>query len=102
MPALTRTAVPEHLLEFARLGSLYSRYMLKIDTPKVGLLNNGAEEGKGNKLVQEAYELMKNAKDINFAGNLEGHDIAKRTHDVIVTDGFTGNIVLQDHRRVQR
>ena len=86
---------PEHLMEFARLGSLYSRYMLKIDSPRVGLLSNGAEEGKGNKLVQEAYELMKNAKDINFAGNLEGHDIAKRTHDVIVTDGFTGNIVLK-------
>jgi len=86
---------PEHLLEFARLGSIYSRYLLKIESPRVGLLSNGAEEGKGNKLVQEAYELLKNAKDINFAGNLEGHDIAKRTHDVIVTDGFTGNIVLK-------
>jgi glycerol-3-phosphate acyltransferase PlsX len=86
---------PEHLLEFARLGSIYSRYLLKIESPRVGLLSNGAEEGKGNKLVQEAYELLKNAKDINFVGNLEGHDIAKRTHDVIVTDGFTGNIVLK-------
>jgi phosphate acyltransferase len=86
---------PEHLLEFARLGSFYSEYLLKIKEPKVGLLNNGAEEGKGNKLVQEAYELLKNAKDINFVGNLEGHDIVKRTHDVIVTDGFTGNIVLK-------
>ncbi|HTY82149.1 MAG TPA: phosphate acyltransferase PlsX, partial [Dehalococcoidales bacterium] len=86
---------PEHLLEFARLGSLYSHYLLKIDSPKVGLLSNGAEEGKGNKLVQESYQLLKNAKDINFAGNLEGHDIAKRTHDVIVTDGFTGNVVLK-------
>jgi phosphate acyltransferase len=86
---------PEHLLEFARLGTFYSRYLLKIASPKVGLLSNGAEEGKGNKLVQEAYEIFKNAPDINFAGNLEGHDIVKRTHDVIVTDGFTGNIVLK-------
>jgi glycerol-3-phosphate acyltransferase PlsX len=86
---------PEHLLEFARLGTFYSRYLLKIASPKVGLLSNGAEAGKGNKLVQEAYEIFKNAPDINFAGNLEGHDIVKRTHDVIVTDGFTGNIVLK-------
>ena len=86
---------PEHLLEFARIGSLYSHYLLKIEKPRVGLLSNGAEEGKGNKLVQEAYDLLKSAPDINFSGNLEGHDIAKRTHDVIVTDGFTGNIVLK-------
>jgi glycerol-3-phosphate acyltransferase PlsX len=86
---------PEHLLEFARLGSFYSHYLLKIMSPRVGLLSNGAEEGKGNKLVQEAYELLKNAGDINFVGNLEGHDIVKRNHDVIVTDGFTGNIVLK-------
>ncbi len=86
---------PEHLLEFARLGSFYSQYLLKITSPRVGLLSNGAEEGKGNKLVQEAYELLKSAGDINFVGNLEGHDIVKRTHDVIVTDGFTGNIVLK-------
>lgn len=86
---------PEHLLEFARIGSLYSHYLLKIESPRVGLLSNGVEEGKGNKLVQEAYELLKNAKGINFTGNLEGHDIARRTHDVIVTDGFTGNIVLK-------
>jgi glycerol-3-phosphate acyltransferase PlsX len=86
---------PEHLLEFARIGSSYSKHMLKIASPRVGLLSNGAEEGKGNKLIQEAYELLKNAHDINFVGNMEGHDIAKRTHDVIVTDGFTGNIVLK-------
>jgi glycerol-3-phosphate acyltransferase PlsX len=86
---------PEHLLEFARMGSFYSRYLLKIESPRVGLLSNGAEEGKGNKLIQEAYELLKKARDINFVGNLEGHDIARRSHDVIVTDGFTGNIVLK-------
>ncbi len=86
---------PEHLLEFARLGSFYSKYLLQIPSPRVGLLSNGAEEGKGNKLTQEAYELLKGAGDINFAGNLEGHDIVKRKYDVVVTDGFTGNIVIK-------
>ncbi len=86
---------PEHLLEFARLGSFYSKNLLKIPSPRVGLLSNGAEEGKGNKLTHEAFELLKSARDINFIGNMEGHDIVKRTHDVIVTDGFTGNIVLK-------
>jgi len=86
---------PEHLLEFARMGSLYSKYLLKIESPRVGLLSNGAEEGKGNRLTQETYELLKNARDINFTGNMEGHDIVKRTSDVIVTDGFTGNIVIK-------
>ena len=86
---------PEHLLEFARLGSLYSKYLLRIESPRVGLLSNGAEAGKGNRLIQETYELLKNAKDINFTGSMEGHDIVKRTVDVIVTDGFTGNIVIK-------
>jgi glycerol-3-phosphate acyltransferase PlsX len=86
---------PEHLLEFARLGSLYSRYLLKIESPRVGLLSNGVEEGKGNRLAQETYELLRNTADINFIGNIEGHDIVKRSADVIVTDGFTGNIVLK-------
>jgi len=85
----------EHLVEFARLGSLYSHYLLKIEKPRVGLLCNGSEEGKGNRLAQETYELLKNAADINFIGNIEGHDIVKRTTDVIVTDGFTGNILLK-------
>jgi glycerol-3-phosphate acyltransferase PlsX len=86
---------PEHLQEFARLGSLYSKHLLKIGSPRVGLLSNGAEEGKGNRLAQETYELLKKDKEINFTGYLEGHDIVKRTADVIVTDGFTGNIVLK-------
>jgi glycerol-3-phosphate acyltransferase PlsX len=86
---------PEHLLEFARLGTIYSKCLLKIPSPRVGLLCNGAEEGKGNRLVQETYQLLKEAKDITFIGNIEGHDIVKRTADVIVTDGFTGNIVIK-------
>jgi glycerol-3-phosphate acyltransferase PlsX len=86
---------PEHLLEFARLGSLYSRHLLKIENPRVSLLSNGVEEGKGNRLVLETYKLLKEAKDLNFTGNIEGHDLAKKTTDVVVTDGFTGNIVLK-------
>jgi glycerol-3-phosphate acyltransferase PlsX len=86
---------PEHLLEFARLGSIYSKNILGIPSPRVGLLCNGSEEGKGNRLTQETYQLLKDAKDLNFIGNIEGHDIVKRTTDVIVTDGFTGNIVLK-------
>lgn len=85
----------EHLLEFARLGSLYSRNILKIESPRVGLLSNGTEDGKGNRLIQETYKMLKEAGDINFYGNIEGHDIVNRTTDVIVTDGFTGNIVLK-------
>jgi glycerol-3-phosphate acyltransferase PlsX len=86
---------PEHLLEFARLGTIYSKYLLKIPSPRVGLLCNGIEEGKGNRLAQESYQLLKKAVGINFIGNIEGHDIARKTADVVVTDGFTGNIVLK-------
>jgi glycerol-3-phosphate acyltransferase PlsX len=86
---------PEHLVEFARLGSLYSQQILRIESPRVGLLNNGAEAGKGSRLAQESYQALKEATDINFVGNIEGQDISRRTTDVIVTDGFTGNIVLK-------
>jgi glycerol-3-phosphate acyltransferase PlsX len=85
----------KHLLEFARLGSDYSRDILKITSPRVGLLSNGTENGKGNRLIHETYKLLRKDSDINFVGNIEGHDIIKRTVDVIVTDGFTGNIVLK-------
>jgi phosphate acyltransferase len=86
---------PEHLVEFSRLGSIYSRYLLNIKSPRVGLLCNGAEEGKGNRLAVESHQLLKKCQDINFIGNIEGHDIALKTADVVVTDGFTGNIVLK-------
>ena len=85
----------KHLLEFAKLGSLYSKSILNIPSPRVGLLSNGTEDGKGNRLVHETYKILKKAKDINFIGNIEGHDINNQTVDVIVTDGFTGNIVLK-------
>jgi len=86
---------PKHLVEFARLGSIYSSNILRIDSPRVALLNNGGEETKGNSLSQESYQLLKQTKDINFIGNIEGQDILQKSADVIVTDGFTGNIVLK-------
>ncbi len=86
---------PQHLVQFAKTGSVYSQYILKIKEPSVGLLSNGTEESKGNTLTKETYQLLKQASGLNFVGYVEGHDIAKRRVDVIVTDGFTGNIVLK-------
>ncbi len=87
---------PEHLLQFAILGSLYSSNVLRNPhSPRVALLNIGEEEGKGNKLAQAAYTLLKESNKINFIGNIEGRDIFTDKADVIVCDGFTGNIVLK-------
>lgn len=86
---------PQHIEQFAILGSLYAKHILQIENPKVGLLNIGEEEGKGNLLAQAAYPLLKENKHINFYGNVEGRDVIKDTADVIVCDGFTGNIVLK-------
>ena len=85
---------PKHLVWFAYLGSVYVREILGISSPRVGLLNNGEEETKGNRLIQESYQLLKKT-NLNFIGNVEAQDILKKTADVIVTDGFTGNIVLK-------
>jgi len=85
---------PSHLVQFARLGASYTKHILGIDSPRVGLLNNGEEEGKGTRLAQESYQLLKNTA-LNFIGNIEGHDIFRKVADVVVTDGFTGNIVLK-------
>jgi len=86
---------PKHLVEFARLGSIYSSNILGIDSPRVALLNNGGEETKGNSLTQESYQLLRKTREINFIGNIEGQDILQKSADIIVTDGFTGNIVLK-------
>jgi len=85
---------PSHLVQFAQLGTTYIRGIFGISSPRVGLLNNGEEETRGNRLVQESYSLLKKT-NINFIGNVEGQDIPKETADIIVTDGFTGNIVLK-------
>jgi glycerol-3-phosphate acyltransferase PlsX len=86
---------PEHLNQFALLGSLYAQYILGIDNPKVGLVNIGEEEGKGNLLMQATYPLLKENKQINFIGNIEGRDILMEKADVMVCDGYTGNIILK-------
>ncbi len=85
---------PEYLQQFALMGSLYVERVLKRPNPTVAILSNGEEEGKGNQLVQEAYDLLKQLP-INFKGNGEGRDLGKGTFDVLVTDGFTGNVALK-------
>jgi len=86
---------PDVLHQFAILGSLYAEHVHGISNPKVALLNIGEEEGKGNLLTQAAYSLMKDSEDFNFVGNVEGRDLFNDSADVIVCDGFTGNIVLK-------
>ncbi|WP_346318336.1 phosphate acyltransferase PlsX [Chitinophaga sp. YIM B06452] len=86
---------PENLVQFAILGSLYSQYIMGTSSPKVGLLNIGEEEGKGNLLAQATYPLLKENTQLNFIGNVEGRDVFKETADVIVCEGFTGNVVLK-------
>ena len=86
---------PEHLNQFALLGSLYAQYILGIDNPRVALLNIGEEEGKGNILAQSTYPLLKENTEIHFTGNVEGRDIFLDKADVMVCEGFTGNVVLK-------
>ena len=86
---------PEHLNQFAILGSLYAKHILGIANPRVSLLNVGEEEGKGNLLAQATYPLLKENSHINFTGNTEGRDILLDTSDVTVCEGFTGNVVLK-------
>ena len=85
---------PAHLVQFAQLGNTYARELFGISSPRIGLLNNGEEEGKGNRLAKESYDLLKQTK-LDFIGNIQGYDLARGTTDVIVTDGFTGNIILK-------
>jgi glycerol-3-phosphate acyltransferase PlsX len=86
---------PENLVQFATLGSLFAEHILGIENPKVGLINIGEEEGKGNILAQATYPLLKENNSINFIGNIEGRDILIDTADVMVCEGFTGNVVLK-------
>ena len=85
---------PDYLQQFALMGSLYAERVLGKTRPTVAIMSNGEEEGKGSQLVQEASELLKQLP-INFVGNAEGRDVGKGTYDVIVTDGFTGNVILK-------
>jgi len=86
---------PENLVQFALLGSIFAEQVLNIPNPKVGLINIGEEEGKGNLLAQASYPLLKEAEGINFIGNIEGRDIFLDKSDVMICDGFTGNIILK-------
>ena len=86
---------PEQLNQFAVMGSVYAQSILGIENPRVALLNIGEEDGKGNLLAQATYPLLKENKHIDFIGNIEGRDILIDKADVIVCDGFTGNIILK-------
>jgi glycerol-3-phosphate acyltransferase PlsX len=85
---------PEYLLQFAIMGSVYAERVLGVPNPRVAIVSNGEEEGKGNQLVQETVPLLK-ASPLNFVGNAEGKDIPWGVADVVVTDGFTGNVIIK-------
>lgn len=86
---------PLHLQQFAVMGTVYSRALLGIDRPRVGLMSIGEEAEKGNELTRQAHGLLASTEGIDFYGNVEGRDLLKGTTDVVVTDGFTGNVVLK-------
>ena len=86
---------PEHLNQFALLGSVYAKEILGLNDPSVALLNIGEEEGKGNLLAQATYPLLKANPGIRFIGNIEGRDVLDNKADIMVTDGFTGNLLLK-------
>jgi len=85
---------PQHLAQYGAMGTIYQRDCLGIESPRVGLLNVGEEKGKGTDLLKEAFELLE-AGELSFIGNVEGSDIFRNVCDVVVTDGFTGNVILK-------
>jgi glycerol-3-phosphate acyltransferase PlsX len=85
---------PEYLLQFGLMGSIYSERVLNVRKPRVAIISNGEEEGKGSELVQQSFALLKQAP-INFIGNAEGRDLPEGLADVYVTDGFTGNVIVK-------
>lgn len=87
---------PEVLYQFAMLGSLYAQHVHRMKNPRIALMNIGEEEEKGNQLTKETHQLMKESKDFNFIGNVEGRDLFNSKADVIVCDGFTGNVILKE------
>ena len=86
---------PSNINQYATLGTYYARFVRGIDNPRVGLLNNGTEENKGNEVTKEAYKLLKQNEAINFIGNVESRELLNGIADVVVADGFTGNAVLK-------
>ena len=89
------TVQPDFLVQFATMGSAYMKALYGLDNPRVGLLNNGSEEHKGTPLQTEAYQLLKACPDINFVGNVEGNRVAFDACDILVADGYTGNVLLK-------
>jgi len=85
----------EYLVQFGKLGSIYAENVLDIKNPRVGLVNNGTEESKGTELYVETNRLLRECDDLNFVGNIEGRDIPLGAADVVVADGFTGNVILK-------
>ncbi|MFM8319628.1 MAG: phosphate acyltransferase PlsX [Chloroflexota bacterium] len=92
---------PEHLLQFAQMGSIYAEKVRRVAQPRVGLLSNGEEAGKGNELVKGAYPLLAGS-GLNFIGNVEGKELFGGHADVVVTDGFTGNVLLKSSEAVAK
>ena len=89
-----------HLVQFAKMGTIYMEHVLGVNNPKVGILNIGTEEEKGNMLVKEAYPLLKNCPDINFIGSVEAREIPKGTADIVVCEAFAGNVALKMYEGV--
>ncbi len=88
-------ARPSQLVQFAKMGSIYMKYVMGVDNPRVGIVNIGVEEEKGNALVKETYPLLKECPDIRFIGNVEARDIPAGAADVIVCEAFVGNVILK-------
>lgn len=88
-------ARPSHLVQFAKMGSIYMEHIMGVKNPKVAIVNIGAEEEKGNALVKETFPMLKECKDINFIGSIEARDIPAGAADVIVTEAFVGNVILK-------
>ena len=106
MPSLTRHWVlidaganpdsePFHLLQNAIMGAAYARHVLRRPNPTIGLMSNGTDEDKGNALIKETSKLLRKTSSLHFIGNIEGHDLWNEPPDVVVTDGFTGNVLLK-------
>ncbi len=93
-------ARPSHLVQFAKLGSIYMESVMGIENPRVGIVNIGAEEEKGNALVKETFPLLKECKDIHFIGSVEARDIPHGVADVIVCEAFVGNVILKFYEGV--
>ncbi len=86
---------PSNLVQFAEMGEVYVERILNVKSPTIGLLSNGEEPTKGNALVQQVHQLLAAREDLNFVGNVEGKDVTMGTVDIVVTDGFTGNVALK-------